>query len=182
MSGSEEGKGISPSSPFAVILMGVSGSGKSTIGSALAREWKADFKDGDAYHPQKNKAKMSKGVPLDDEDRKPWLDTLAKLIDTYVKANKRLVLACSALKLSYRSILRGKYAEDVVRVVLLNGTAEVIKERLRLRKDHFFNAKLLKSQFATLEIPQSSEKVFSVSIVDPSAEVVSTILKALTPS
>eukprot|EP00468_Gymnochlora_sp_CCMP2014_P012283 CAMPEP_0167752562 /NCGR_PEP_ID=MMETSP0110_2-20121227/7211_1 /TAXON_ID=629695 /ORGANISM="Gymnochlora sp., Strain CCMP2014" /LENGTH=161 /DNA_ID=CAMNT_0007638199 /DNA_START=99 /DNA_END=584 /DNA_ORIENTATION=+ len=159
--------------------MGVSGSGKSTVGLELAKAWKADFKDADDFHSQGNKTKMSNGIPLTDGDRLPWLKTLASLVASYALERKqRLVLACSALKKSYRNILRGKLDEGVTKIVFLDGSQELIAKRLSERK-HFFNSSLLSSQFEALERPDESEKIMKISVENTSKEIVEDILKTL---
>lgn len=130
-----------------VVVMGVSGSGKTTIGKLLAERLGCEFLDGDDFHPPQNVAKMAAGTPLDDADRTPWLEGLnAKL-----KSRKHAVLACSALKQSYREIL----AKDIPRCtfVFLSGSLELIGARLKERQHRYMPASLLKSQFATLEPP-----------------------------
>jgi len=136
-----------------VVLMGVSGSGKTTIGSLLAERMGAVFADADDYHPAANKAKMAAGHPLNDTDRQPWLETLNQLMRGWNEAGKSGVLACSALKESYRTTLASGMAEGVVRFVLLDGAKELIEERLARRRHEYMNPKLLESQFATLEPP-----------------------------
>ena len=136
-----------------VVVMGVSGSGKTTIGQLLAERLGCEFLDGDDFHPPQNVAKMAAGTPLDDADRRPWLESLnAKL-----KARESAVLACSALKQSYRDIL----ARDVpsCRFVFLNGSIELIGARLRERQHRYMPASLLESQFATLEPPRDAIEV-----------------------
>jgi gluconokinase len=136
-----------------VVLMGVSGSGKTTIGSLLAERMGAAFADADDYHPAANKAKMAAGHPLNDEDRQPWLETLNQLMRGWNEAGKGGVLACSALKESYRTTLAGGMAKGSVRFVLLDGAKELIEERLARRRHEYMNPKLLESQLATLEPP-----------------------------
>ena len=130
-----------------VLVMGVAGVGKTTIGEALARALGARFIDADDYHPPENVAKMKAGVPLGDEDRWPWL----KCLNEELKKEQRAVLACSALKESYRRRL----AEGVkdFKVVYLHGSAQLIRERMKTRKHRYMPAALLDSQLATLEPP-----------------------------
>jgi gluconokinase len=136
-----------------VVLMGVSGSGKTTIGTLLAERMGAVFADADDYHPAANKAKMAAGNPLNDEDRQPWLETLNQLMRGWNESGKGGVLACSALKESYRTTLASGMPAGAVKFVLLDGDRELIAERLGHRPGHFFNPKLLESQLTTLEKP-----------------------------
>ena len=136
-----------------VVLMGVSGSGKTTIGTLLAERMGTVFADADDYHPAANKAKMAAGHPLKDEDRQPWLETLNGLMRGWNESGKGGVLACSALKESYRATLASGMPQGAVKFVLLDGDRELIAERLGHRPGHFFNPKLLESQLTTLEKP-----------------------------
>ena len=142
-----------------VVLMGVSGSGKTTIGTLLAERMGAAFADADDYHPAANKAKMAAGHPLNDEDRQPWLETLNALMRSWSEAGAGGVLACSALKESYRATLSSGMPKGTVRFVLLDGSKALIEERLAHRKHEFMNSKLLESQFATLEAPADALRV-----------------------
>jgi gluconokinase len=134
-----------------IVLMGVSGSGKTSVGVLLASALGGDFVEGDDYHPPANVEKMRQGIPLDDADRRPWLETLAAEIGRWLEAGRTVVLACSALKRSYRAILRGGRAG--VRFVHLKGNAALIRARLAQRSGHYMPASLLDSQLATLEEP-----------------------------
>jgi len=134
-----------------VIVMGVSGCGKSTIGEALAKNLNIDFFDADDFHPQSNIDKMKNGIPLNDNDRKPWLLNLAKQLTTWDK-NRGAILACSALKESYRQLLMSKTKK--IQWVYLSGTFQLIKSRMESRPGHFMKAEMLKSQFNTLEVPE----------------------------
>ena len=156
-------------SPCALVVMGVSGSGKSTIADALAGRLGWRYEDGDKFHPPGNVAKMSAGHPLTDEDRRPWLQAIAGEIDRVCIAGQRAVIACSALKRAYRDIL--VHGRDDVRIVFLNGTEDLIANRLAARKGHFMPAGLLASQFKTLEPPQPGERPITVSI-DASVEAI----------
>ena len=140
-----------------VVLTGVTGSGKTTVGKVLAAELGWSFYDADQYHPGANVEKMRQGIPLTDEDRKPWLQTLARLIDAARERGENIVLACSALKHSYQEYPR--HHLDVVRYVCLCGPPEVIRTRLATRTGHFMNPALLPSQFEILEPPDDAIKV-----------------------
>lgn len=137
-----------------VVVMGVSGSGKTTVGKLLARRLGWRFYEGDDFHPQANVDKMSRGVPLDDGDRRPWLDNLHRLIERTVAAGDNAILACSALKRSYRERLAGGLPD--VRFVFLQAGPELLRQRLESRRDHFMKADLLDSQLATLEEPRDA--------------------------
>lgn len=136
-----------------LIIMGVSGSGKTTVGRLLASHLRCDFVDADDHHPPQNRLKMQKGIPLTEEDRIPWLDTLSDLIHDHKEKGASMVLACSALRKAYRAKLG--VDQKMVRTVYLKGERKEITRRLSRRKHEFFNPSLLDSQFATLEEPQS---------------------------
>ncbi|SNS82851.1 gluconokinase [Granulicella rosea] len=136
-----------------VVLMGVSGSGKTTIGTRLAEQIAAGFADADDYHPLANKQKMAAGNPLNDEDRQPWLETLNELMKGWYKDGKGGVLACSALKAKYRDTLASGMPHGAVTFVHLDGSKDMIAERLAARSHEYMNPKLLESQLATLEPP-----------------------------
>jgi len=140
-----------------VVLMGVSGTGKTTVGKVLARRLGWKFYDADDYHPAANVAKMHQGMPLTDEDRKPWLEILARLIDDARGRGENIVLACSALKHSYQEYLQHHHPD--VKYVYLTGDAAVIRQRLAGRIGHFFDPSLLSSQLATLEPPEDAVEV-----------------------
>jgi gluconokinase len=137
-----------------VVVMGVAGCGKSTVGPLIARALGADFAEGDTFHPPANVAKMSRGEPLDDSDRMPWLAAMADAIRDWQAKEKPTVLACSALRQRYREILAGGSAD--VRFVFLRGTKATIADRIGRRRDHFMPPSLLASQFATLEEPEDA--------------------------
>ncbi|ATM76416.1 TPA: gluconokinase [Serratia fonticola] len=139
-----------------IILMGVSGSGKSTIGAAVAREIKAKFIDGDDLHPRANIQKMASGQPLNDEDRAPWLQRLNDAAYSLNHKNESGIIVCSALKRRYRDLLR-KDNDNMV-FIYLKGSFEVILGRLQARSGHFMPTELLKSQFEALEEPGADEK------------------------
>jgi gluconokinase len=156
-----------------VLLMGVSGSGKSTVGPALAAELNWPFLDADTLHPQANVAKMASGIPLTDADRWPWFDRIVAEMRRYAAAGKNVVIACSALKQAYRDRLA---SGGSVRVVYLKGDAETIVPRLAGRRGHFMPPSLLASQFATLEEPDNA---IVVDITQPVAAQVAAITRAL---
>jgi gluconokinase len=136
-----------------ILLMGVSGSGKTTIGVALAKSVQWQFVDADDFHPPANVAKMRAAIPLDDTDRAPWLASLQNAIAGWLEARSNVVLACSALKQSYRQQLP---VDSKVKLVYLRGSRELISQRLSQRLGHYMDPNLLASQFATLEEPQDA--------------------------
>ena len=156
--------------------MGVTGSGKSTVGQMLAEKLGWEFYDADHFHPEENVAKMSSGIPLDDSDRIPWLKALATLISSSNSQGQSLVLACSALKKSYRKMLRD--SSDNVNFIYLRGSQELIGERLGARKGHFMNPALLSTQFAVLEEPDCDEAVHIEIMSEPNI-IVQNILEHL---
>jgi gluconokinase len=157
--------------------MGVSGSGKSTVGEALAKRLGWLYEDGDKFHPASNVAKMSAGQPLTDEDRWPWLRAIADEIDRLSAAGVHVVIACSALRRIYRDILI--HGRNDVRIVYLDGTQALIAERLRRRKGHFMPPELLTSQFKTLEPPDRDEHSVTVSIDAPVDAIVDDIQRQI---
>jgi gluconokinase len=160
-----------------VLVMGVSGSGKSTIGDALARRAGWPFLDGDRFHSPANVAKMAAGIPLDDADRQPWLQEIAEWIAKRRSAGEAGVVACSALKRAYRDLLRG--GDPDLRVVYLKGEREQLETRLAQRRDHFFPAALLDAQLADLEEPTPDEDPRVVHIGGSVAETVDAVERAL---
>jgi len=166
------------STPCALVVMGVSGSGKSTIAERLAARLGWCYEDGDKYHPPANVAKMSAGHPLTDEDRWPWLQAIADEIDRTCTQGERAVVACSALKRAYRDIVTNQQSADV-RLVFLQGNFELIHARLKARKGHFMPPALLQSQFAALEEPAPDEHAITRSIDAPPDEIVAGVLKEL---
>ncbi len=161
-----------------LILTGVAGSGKTTIGrklaAALGGAWR--FADADDFHPRANVAKMSRGVPLDDADRWPWLDALRDHLDACAARGESVVLACSALKDSYRRRLAT--ARAPVRFIFLRGDAATFRARLRSRPDHYMKADLLDSQFAALEEPRPDTALIIEATLAPD-EIVARITTAL---
>lgn len=151
-----------------MIVMGVSGSGKSTIGEKIASELGLPFLEGDSLHPQSNVDKMSAGIPLQDDDRWPWLDKIgARLAD----AQEGIIVSCSALKKSYRDRLRTA-ASAPVAFLFLDGSFEVLHEHMGHRTGHFMPVKMLESQIATLESPIGEPLVFRADVADPVKKIV----------
>ena len=161
----------------ALIVMGVSGSGKSTVGEQLAKVLGWRYEDGDAFHPASNVAKMKAGHPLTDDDRWPWLQAIADEIDRVCGAREHVVIACSALKRAYRDVLR--HGREDVRFVFLNGTQELIASRLAARQGHFMPPELLASQFKTLEPPDTSEHALNIPIHGTIDDIVADIVQHL---
>lgn len=166
--------------PSVVVVMGVSGSGKSTIGMFLAGRLQWEFQDGDWFHPAANIEKMQKGIPLTDGDRAPWLQAITAWIDATRKAGRHGVVACSTLKRRYRDVLIGKRAD--VRLVYLKGDEQLIARRVAMRHEHFMPPSLLRSQFDALEEPAADEDPIVVSIAPHPAEIVTQILSVLNKS
>ena len=160
-----------------VLLMGVSGAGKTTIGTRLAEALGARFHEGDAFHPPANVAKMARGEPLTDDDRLPWLAAIAAAIGRADQAGETAVFACSALRRRYRDILRGACAE--LKLVHLDGSEALIRERLETRRGHFMPPALLPSQFRTLEPPDPAERPIVIDIAAAPETIVARIHAAL---
>lgn len=137
-----------------IVLMGVTGCGKTTVGKMLANQLGWEFYDADDFHPEANVEKMRNGIALNDEDRVPWLQALANLIESADEQKHNIILACSALKHNYRKLLR--HDLKPVRFIYLKGPHELIKERLEARKGHYMNPVLLQSQFQALEEPKDA--------------------------
>ena len=161
-----------------LVLMGVSGCGKTTIGAALARRLGWEFLEGDALHPPANVTKMAAGTPLDDADRWPWLHAIAARIDAWRADAISGVVACSALKRVYRDILIGP--RDDVRLVYLSGSQNMIAARLAERRGHFMPPGLLDSQFRTLEKPGDDENAIVAKIGGTPEALVAIIMERLT--
>jgi carbohydrate kinase (thermoresistant glucokinase family) len=160
-----------------IVLMGVSGAAKTTVGRLLAGMIGAEFEEGDKFHPQANIAKMSGGTPLTDADRLPWLAAIAQSIDQAREEGRGVVVACSALKRAYRDILIG--GREDVRLVYLKGSLGLIEGRLGARKGHFMPPQLLKSQFASLEEPVAAERPIVVEIAAPPRDIARAIYDRL---
>ena len=160
-----------------LIAMGVSGAGKTRIGEMLAERLHCAFTDGDAFHSAANKEKMHHGIPLTDEDRWPWLQTIRVAIEEKQRAGEKAVFTCSSLKRSYRDVLRGGSSGDKdVCFVYLHGSLETLRERLKTRTGHFFDPSLLQSQLETLEEPGADEAI-TVNIELSPEEIVDEVLK-----
>ena len=157
-----------------ILVAGVSGSGKSTIGELVAKSLNWDFQDADSFHPSSNINKMRQGIALTDADRIPWLETLQIAIQEWLQEKKNVVLACSALKAKYREYLL--VDTELVKLVYLQGSFDVILQRLSQRENHFMSGKLLQSQFDALEEPVDAIKV---DISGSTAEIVAEILQQL---
>jgi gluconokinase len=167
----------SPAMPSILVVMGVSSSGKSTVGTLLAGQLHWEFEDGDWFHPARNIDKMQAGIPLTDEDRAPWLIAIADFIDQARLSGKRVVLACSALKRRYRTVIIGNRPD--VQLVYLKGDMELIGRRFAARHEHFMPPSLLQSQFDALEEPGPDEHPIVVSIEPRPREIVTKIVDAL---
>jgi gluconokinase len=166
-----------PTAPAVVIVMGVSGSGKSTIGAMLAAHLYWHFEDGDWFHPAANVEKMHKGIPLTDDDRWPWLGAIADWIDRTRRSGGHSILACSALKRRYRDVLIGDRRE--VRLVYLKGEEALIARRIATRQEHFMPPSLLHGQFEALEEPGPDENPVTISIALAPREIVARIMSSL---
>ena len=166
-----EGREVTP----LFIVMGVSGSGKTTVGMALAERLDCPFYDADDFHPPQNVAKMAGGTPLNDEDRRPWLAALHDLLASHVARGETAVLACSALKKKYRHQLQ---VDNQTSFIFLHGSFDLIWQRMQAREGHYMKAEMLQSQFETLEKPEKDEAL-AVSIEVPSTEIVRYILGSL---
>jgi gluconokinase len=161
-----------------VIVMGVSGSGKTTVGAAVAEAFGVPFIEGDALHPAANVGKMRQGIPLTDEDRWPWLDRVARELKARAREKDGAVASCSALRRIYRDRLRSVVGPSL-RFVFLNGDMETLAARMRHRHGHFMPASLLESQFATLETPVEEGDVLTVDVARPVGEVVAAAIGAV---
>ena len=162
--------------PLQVVVMGVSGCGKSSLGQQLSQALGAEFIEGDRHHPPENVARMAAGVPLTDADRAGWLAALADLLAQAREEGRPVVLACSALKRAYRDVLR---RAGPLRFVLMTAPEAVLAQRLAERSGHYMPASLLPSQLATLEIPQPDEAAIVVDATQPMPVLVDTVLAQL---
>jgi gluconokinase len=163
--------------PTVIVVMGVSGSGKTTVAALLAGVLGARFQEGDALHPRENVEKMRSGTPLTDADRLPWLQTIAATIDGWRVRGEKGVVTCSALKRLYREIIVGSRPE--VALVYLKGSRELIQRRMAARHEHFMPVGLLDSQFATLQEPAADERAIVVDVGPAPADIVAEIVRRL---
>jgi carbohydrate kinase (thermoresistant glucokinase family) len=163
--------------PSIIIVMGVSGCGKSTVAERLARRLDWQFAEADSFHPAANVEKMRSGIPLTDTDRGPWLDAIAAWTDAMRSRGHRAVVTCSALKRSYRQRLAGAHHD--VRFVYLQGSYELIAERLAVRRHEYMPPSLLRSQFEALEEPGEEEHPLVISIEPPADAIVASIVQRL---
>jgi gluconokinase len=162
----------------AIVVMGVSGAGKSTVGKLIAARLDCPFRDADSFHPRANIEKMSRGEPLTDGDRWPWLQAIAAWIAEHRAAGTTCVVTCSALKRVYRDIVTNKQSSDV-RLVYLKGDFDLIESRLKARQGHFMPPGLLRSQFDALEEPGAGERAVIVAIDTTPDEIADRAMKKL---
>jgi carbohydrate kinase (thermoresistant glucokinase family) len=160
-----------------IVIMGVAGSGKTTVGALLAGRLGWPYAEADNFHPQSNVDKMAAGHPLTDEDRRPWLEAIGRWIDERGAQNEPGVVSCSGLKRAYRDMLRKDRPE--VRTVFLKGSKELIMRRMVARHGHFMKAAMLDSQFADLEEPAADEDVLVISVEATPEEIVDQIIEDL---
>lgn len=163
--------------PSVLVVMGVSGCGKSTVAERLAARLRWNFAEADSFHPAANVEKMRSGIPLTDADRWPWLDAIAAWIDSMRSGGQGCVVTCSALKRAYRQRLAGGHRD--VRFVYLQGSYELIASRLAMRQHEYMPPTLLRSQFDALEEPGAEEGALVVSIVPPAEAIVAEIVARL---
>jgi gluconokinase len=164
-----------------IVVMGVAGSGKTTIASGLAEKLGVPFVEGDSLHPVANVKKMASGIALTDEDRWPWLEAIGERMEAEHVTGHGVVVSCSALKRAYRDCLRKK-VHGKVRFILLDGSRELITDRMKKRKGHFMPAALLDSQFATLEKPTADEHAVILDISHPISVLLADAAKSVAPA
>jgi gluconokinase len=169
---------MAASNAAAIVVMGVSGAGKSTVGKLVGARLDCPFRDADSFHPKANIEKMSRGEPLSDEDRWPWLNAIAAWIAGHRAAGTTCVVTCSALKRAYRDIVTNRQSADV-RLVYLKGDFDLIEARLKARTGHFMPPGLLRSQFAALEEPGADEHAIVVSIDATPEEIAAEVIVKL---
>ncbi|MGE7468311.1 gluconokinase [Bosea sp. NPDC003192] len=163
--------------PAVIVVMGVASSGKTSLGERLAERLGWPFRDADSFHPPENVAKMSSGIPLTDEDRKPWLAAIAAWIDKLRASGGNGIVTCSALKRAYREVIVGKRPD--VALVYLKGSRELIGQRMAARQHHFMPPALLDSQFATLEEPGADENPLVVQVEASKEAIVEQVVREL---
>lgn len=163
----------------AIVVMGVCGTGKTTVGERLAQALGCPFLEGDSFHPASNVEKMRRGAPLDDADRWPWLQSLGRAIGEHVGRSEQVVTACSALKRVYRDRLREAASADIT-FILLDGDPKMLSERLEARQDHYMPPSLLDSQLAILERPGPDETAIHLDVREPPDALIEAALAALT--
>ncbi len=169
------GKSSMPAMPSAFIIMGVASSGKTTLGLLLAKHTGYDFKDADSFHPAENIAKMSRGEPLDDLDRWPWLDAIAEWLGAHRRQQTGCIVTCSALKKIYRArLVKGR---SDLGLIFLEGDKELLQARIAARTGHFMPATLIDSQFATLESPERDENPLVLDVRLTPDAMVETVLR-----
>ncbi|NNG73718.1 gluconokinase [Rhizobium laguerreae] len=164
--------------PHAIVVMGVSGCGKSSVGEKLAEALHLQFMEGDALHPAANVEKMSKGIPLTDDDRMPWLDRIGEEMKASLEKSEGIIVSCSALKRLYRDRLRAAAGGNLF-FVYLEGSRALLMKRMGERKGHFMPVSLLDSQLATLEVPPGEPGVVTVDIDDTVDGIAATALEGL---
>lgn len=164
--------------PYAIIVMGVSGCGKSSVGLKISDALGMQFVEGDQLHPASNVEKMSKGIPLTDDDRMPWLDLIGETMKASLDREQGVIVSCSALKRTYRDRLR-KAVNGKLFFVYLSGSKELLAKRMGERRGHFMPSSLLESQLATLEVPTGEPGVVTVDIDDTIEGIAETALRDL---
>ena len=162
-----------------IVVMGVAGCGKTSVGELLAGRLGWRFLEGDAFHPKSNKEKMAAGTPLTDEDRWPWLDRIAQEMAAFARRGENAIVGCSALKRAYRDRLRAGPGPGMVRFVHLTGSLAVHRRRIRERTGHFMPPSMLDSQLQTLEPPGADEGALTVDIDQPLERMVDQVIAGL---